>query len=198
MADLNAKYGYHGEESKKRPGGLPMRIEPFTPHQLRHTFCTLMYFAGVDVLTARDQMGHKDISVTLGIYTSLDKKFKKKKINRLDSYLKKTDRLICSGAKVAHIVYILSYLCVLFRIPCPLVMSRSPVRIRSVAPKILRICVESRNVRRIFCLYFGVFKKHSAKPNAACKMAQRKKARQYKRISVLFSAGSGGRTTKND
>ncbi len=89
MADLNVKYGYNGAESKKRPGGLPMRIEPFTPHQLRHTFCTLMYFAGVDVLTARDQMGHKDISVTLGIYTSLDKKFKKKKINRLDSYLRK-------------------------------------------------------------------------------------------------------------
>jgi len=78
MADLNVKYGYHGEESKKRPGGLPMLIEPFTPHQLRHTFCTLMYFAGVDVLTARDQMGHKDIKVTLGIYTSLDKKYKKK------------------------------------------------------------------------------------------------------------------------
>lgn len=89
MSDLNAKYGYNGEESKKRPGGLPMRIEPFTPHQLRHTFCTLMYFAGVDVLTARDQMGHKDITVTLGIYTALDKKFKKKKINRLDTYLKK-------------------------------------------------------------------------------------------------------------
>lgn len=48
-----------------------------------------MYFAGVDVLTARDQMGHKDITVTLGIYTALDKKFKKKKINRLDTYLKK-------------------------------------------------------------------------------------------------------------
>ena len=31
---------------------------------------------------------HKDISVTLGIYTALDKKFKKKKINRLDTYLK--------------------------------------------------------------------------------------------------------------
>ena len=54
-------------------------------------------------------------------------------------------------------------------------MSRSPVRIRSVAPKILRICVENRNVRRIFCLYFGVFKKkYSAKPNAARKMVQRK------------------------
>ena len=32
---------------------------------------------------------HKGISVTLGIYTALDKKFKKKKINRLDAYLKK-------------------------------------------------------------------------------------------------------------
>lgn len=38
-------------------------------------------------VTARNQMGHKDINVTLGIYTSLDKKFKKKKINLLDGYL---------------------------------------------------------------------------------------------------------------
>ena len=89
MRDLNVKYGYDGQQNKNRPGGLPMAIETFTPHQLRHTFCTLMYFAGVDVLTARDPMGHKDISVTLGIYTALDKKFKKKKINRLDAYLKK-------------------------------------------------------------------------------------------------------------
>ena len=87
MQDLNVKYGYDGKQSKNRPGGLPMVIDTFTPHQLRHTFCTLMYFSGVDVLTARDQMGHKDINVTLGIYTSLDKKFKKKKINLLDGYL---------------------------------------------------------------------------------------------------------------
>ena len=38
-------------------------------------------------VTARNQMGHKDINVTLGIYTSLDKKFKKKKINLLYGYL---------------------------------------------------------------------------------------------------------------
>ena len=90
MRDLNVKYGYDNLENKNRPGGLPMKIETFTPHQLRHTFCTLMYFAGVDVMTARDQMGHKDISVTLGIYTALDKKYKRKKINRLDAYLKKS------------------------------------------------------------------------------------------------------------
>ena len=33
---------------------------------------------------------HNNISVTLGIYTALDKKYKKKKINRLDAYLKKS------------------------------------------------------------------------------------------------------------
>ncbi len=77
-------------------------------------------------------------------------------------------------------------------------MSRSPVRIRSVAPKILRICVKNRNVRRIFCFYFGVFKKNTAQnPTLPAKWCK-EKARKYKRISVLFSAGSGGRTTKND
>lgn len=30
---------------------------------------------------------NKDISVTPGIYTALDQKFKKEKINRLDTYL---------------------------------------------------------------------------------------------------------------
>ena len=64
-----------------------MRIQTFTPHQLRHTFCTLLYFAGVDVLTARDQMGHSNISVTLSIYTHLDKQYKQDSMSKLDSFL---------------------------------------------------------------------------------------------------------------
>ena len=66
-----------------------MVIRTFTPHELRHTFCTLLYKAGVDVITARDQMGHKDISVTQGIYTHLDKTEKKRKMVQLDRYLEK-------------------------------------------------------------------------------------------------------------
>ncbi len=46
-----------------------------------------MYMAGVDILTARDQMGHADISTTLQIYTHLDKLYKHKKMNKLDEYL---------------------------------------------------------------------------------------------------------------
>lgn len=97
MSDLNVKYGYHGAVSKyatrkkdksgKEQGALPMVIRTFTPHELRHTFCTLLYMAGVDVLTARDQMGHASVQVTQEIYTHLDAKHKARKMEALDGYL---------------------------------------------------------------------------------------------------------------
>lgn len=60
-----------------------------TAHELRHTFCTLLYLAGVDVLTARDQMGHASVQVTQEIYTHLDVKHKTEKMERLDEYIEK-------------------------------------------------------------------------------------------------------------
>ena len=97
MADLNVKYGYHGAVSKhatrkkdedgKERGALPLVIRTFTPHELRHTFCTLLYRSGVDILTARDQMGHSSVQVTQEIYTHLDAKYKAKKMEALDEYL---------------------------------------------------------------------------------------------------------------
>lgn len=65
-----------------------MKISSFTPHWLRHTFATLLYLAGVDILTARDQLGHADIKTTLAIYTHLDKKYKRSNMGKLDEYLK--------------------------------------------------------------------------------------------------------------
>ena len=40
-------------------------------HDLRHSYCTLLYSAGVDVKTAAYLMGHSDIKVTMSIYTHL-------------------------------------------------------------------------------------------------------------------------------
>lgn len=40
-----------------------------TPHVLRHTFCTNMANAGMDVKTLQYLMGHSDVGVTLNIYT---------------------------------------------------------------------------------------------------------------------------------
>jgi integrase len=92
LSDLNMTYGDFGPfvkrpKSKFDPAGVPFVIPKITPHWLRHTFCTLLYLAGVDVLTAMKQMGHADIKTTLGIYTHLDAKYKRKAMNKLDDYL---------------------------------------------------------------------------------------------------------------
>lgn len=105
MADLNVRFGdfsgvlvpsesdptkltqYVPPKSRYSPKKVPMVIDKITPHMLRHTFITLMYFAGVDILTAKEQAGHADVQTTMGIYTHLDAKYKKHQVNKLDDYL---------------------------------------------------------------------------------------------------------------
>lgn len=94
MTDMNLKYGDILAKPKKHaPQKTPMVITPFTPHELRHTFCTIMYEAGVDVLTAKEQMGHSDIKTTLAIYTHLSTSHKNKDISKLDSYLTESTKI---------------------------------------------------------------------------------------------------------
>lgn len=59
----------------------------FTGHWLRHTYATLLYQSGVDVLTAKELLGHSKIQTTLDIYTHLDNQFKVRNINKLDDFL---------------------------------------------------------------------------------------------------------------
>lgn len=94
MRELNAKYGTRTpadltRQQSGRPGPkkLDMTIPNITMHWLRHTFCTLMYLAGVDVVQACAQMGHADVSTTLRIYTHLDAVHKRKSVDKLDLYL---------------------------------------------------------------------------------------------------------------
>lgn len=58
---------------------------PNPPHDLRHTYCTMLYEAGIDVLTAKEQMGHSDVKTTLGIYTHLDSTHKHRSMEKLDA-----------------------------------------------------------------------------------------------------------------
>ena len=62
-------------------------IENITPHMLRHTYATLLYFAGVDILTAKEQLGHSDIKMSMEVYTHLDKIHKRKSMSKLDDFL---------------------------------------------------------------------------------------------------------------
>lgn len=105
ISELNLRYGDFGNSiewnktknnesitrnrptSKFIPEKIPIVIPKFTAHSLRHTYITMLYKAGVDVLTAKEQAGHADISTTLSIYTHLDAEFKKKTLSKLDQYL---------------------------------------------------------------------------------------------------------------
>ncbi|MEE1066363.1 MAG: site-specific integrase [Acutalibacteraceae bacterium] len=95
LTDLNLKYGTWEDcfqtngkaPNKYAPTKKPFIIPKITPHWLRHTFITMLYMAGVDVLTAKEQAGHSDIKTTMAIYTHLDEKHKKKNVQKLDDYL---------------------------------------------------------------------------------------------------------------
>lgn len=46
-----------------------IKLQHITPHVFRHTFCTNMANAGMDVKNLQYLMGHSDVGVTLNIYT---------------------------------------------------------------------------------------------------------------------------------
>ncbi len=65
-------------------------LEPFTAHQLRHTYATILYDAGVDALTTQRYMGHADVETTLRIYTHLTKEKQELSLNSLNDALNRT------------------------------------------------------------------------------------------------------------
>jgi integrase len=44
----------------------------FTPHQLRHSFCTMLYYADIGIKEAQELMGHSSADMVYDIYTHLD------------------------------------------------------------------------------------------------------------------------------
>lgn len=108
MKELNFKFGdfshivnFKKPNSRFAPQKIPTVIPPITAHWLRHTFITNMYFAGVDLLTAKEQAGHADIKTTMEIYTHLDKIYKKKQMSKMDEYFNKRNSDNISDSNIA-------------------------------------------------------------------------------------------------
>jgi hypothetical protein len=59
-------------------------IEGFVFHDLRHTFASHLVMAGVDLLTVKEFLGHRDIKMTLR-YVHLAPDYKRAAIHRLDT-----------------------------------------------------------------------------------------------------------------
>lgn len=57
-----------------------------TAHQFRHTYVTMMYYAGIDVKTAQGIVGHAKVDTLLNIYTHLDAEAQEGTRAKLDNY----------------------------------------------------------------------------------------------------------------
>lgn len=95
--------GRKPEEYVFFPDGLPRRraiekgLEQYraatgikaTPHQLRHSYASLLHSAGIDVKDAQSLLGHSSIIMTQDIYTHLEKAHEKQVQKKLNTYVKK-------------------------------------------------------------------------------------------------------------
>lgn len=90
MLALEAK----DKEKRKEDGFVSdEEFERFTPHQLRHTYCSILYWSGVDLKTAQVLMGHSDLSVTANIYTHENDKVSKEAADIQGEFIKDTFNL---------------------------------------------------------------------------------------------------------
>ena len=64
--DLTYQYRYQDIPGKLHPD---QSLPKITPHVFRHTFCTKMAHAGMDIKSLQYLMGHSDAGVTMNVYT---------------------------------------------------------------------------------------------------------------------------------
>ena len=79
-------------------------------HELRHTYCTALYYAGVPLLQAQYLMGHADSKMTADVYTHLDKAsfvnpYPKQTKTLKDTFINRL-KLVQHGARSAKITKI--------------------------------------------------------------------------------------------
>ncbi len=60
----------------------------FTCHQLRHSYCTMLYYAGIKIKKAQELMGHSSADMVYNIYTHLDNK-RENANETINSYISK-------------------------------------------------------------------------------------------------------------
>lgn len=85
-----------------RPVVKESKIEDFRWHDLRHTFASNLVMNGIDIMTVKELMGHKDLKMTLR-YSHLAPQHKTRAVNILDRVLSLAPPQEEAGAKVVSI-----------------------------------------------------------------------------------------------
>lgn len=80
---------FNKEEVKNaiKEGRDPFVMSDFTPHVLRHTFCTRCAENGMDVKVLQEIMGHANITVTMQVYNFATFDRTQKEVEKIDSVL---------------------------------------------------------------------------------------------------------------
>ena len=69
-------------------GRAPLLIPVFTPHVIRHTFCTRLCEQDVNVKVVQDIMGHSTAQITMDIYNEATKSVKKNSFEELEGKIR--------------------------------------------------------------------------------------------------------------
>lgn len=80
-------YNKEEQENAIEENREPLLLPSFTPHILRHTFCTRMAENGVDVKILQEIMGHANISVTMQVYNHATFERTQKAVEEMKSVL---------------------------------------------------------------------------------------------------------------
>lgn len=80
-----ASYNSYEEEQAQEEHRKPLLLPHFSPHILRHTFCTRLCENDVNIKVIQDVMGHSDISTTMNIYSEATLKKKKEVFSELEN-----------------------------------------------------------------------------------------------------------------
>lgn len=70
----------------------------FTCHQLRHSYCTMLYYANIKIKKAQALMGHSSASMVYEIYTHLDEQ-RENTQDLINNYIKNMNKTKIKGIK---------------------------------------------------------------------------------------------------
>jgi integrase len=81
-------YNTMEKEKAKKEKRKPVMLPKITPHTLRHTGCTRMAEAGMDIKTLQYIMGHATLSMTMDVYNHIDKERVINEMQKVDGIFK--------------------------------------------------------------------------------------------------------------
>ncbi len=84
LTGICERYNRYERRDAKQERREPELMPIFTPHIIRHTFCTRLCEQKVDIKVIQEVMGHADAATTMNIYNDANKELKKPSFEELN------------------------------------------------------------------------------------------------------------------